>query len=185
MNCQNNINYSVIADPSQKYNEINKKVISFTKQYFHMMKNHAYQLTLIERQMNEYNLKEEVKVKPLLDNQFYLIKELIKIINTLLSERRGFQVSKKLKNPVIHDSLKTNKTKTTNISHAFFKPYYVIDNSYCQLNNIKESRMNSKERMMTKSENSNLRNKSTSIKKKNEKKNTKSKTNFCIKCCDS
>ena len=80
MNGQNNLKYYVISDISQKYDDINKKIINFTKLYFYTMKNHSYQIIQIENKLNEYNIKGEVKIKQLLENQQNIIKELIKII---------------------------------------------------------------------------------------------------------
>lgn len=84
----NDLKYYVISDSSQKYDEINQIIIKFTKLYFFTMKNHSYQISQIENKINEYNVNGEVKIKQLLENQQNIIKELIKIINNFLLEKK-------------------------------------------------------------------------------------------------
>lgn len=61
---QNDLKYYVISDSSKKYDEINQIIIKFTNLFF-TMKNHSYQISLIENKINEYNVNGEVKVKQL------------------------------------------------------------------------------------------------------------------------
>ena len=49
------------------------------------MKNHSYQITQIENKLNEYNIKSHINIKELLQRQQNIIKELVNIINHLLS----------------------------------------------------------------------------------------------------
>ena len=90
----NDLKYYVISDITQKYNDINKKIIKFTKLYFYTKKNHSYQITQIENKLNEYNIKGKVKLKQLLENQQNIIKELIKIINNILKDIRNHENNK-------------------------------------------------------------------------------------------
>ena len=80
---QNDLKYYIISDNTPKYNVVNNKIIKFTKLFFYTMKNHSYHITQIENKINEYNVKGEVKIKQLLENQQNIIKELIKIINEI------------------------------------------------------------------------------------------------------
>ena len=125
MNGHNDLKYYVISDITQKYVDINQKILNFTKLYFYTMKNHSYQITQIENKLNEYNIKGEVKIKQLLEKQQNIIKELIKIINNLLFESRNNEISKKLEEQIKIDSyqLKTRNLITNNNSHIFSKPY--------------------------------------------------------------
>jgi hypothetical protein len=91
---QNDLKYYIISDNTQKYKEINNKIIKFTKLYFYTMKNHSYQITQIENKLNEYSIKDEVKIKLLLENQQNIIKELIKIINDIFQENRNIDIKK-------------------------------------------------------------------------------------------
>ena len=74
----------IILDNTNKYNEINQKIIKESKIYFKIMKNHSFQITQIENKLNEYNIKNNVSIKLLLQNQQNIIKDLIIIINNLL-----------------------------------------------------------------------------------------------------
>ena len=67
---QNDLKYYIISDNTQKYKEINNKIIKFTKLYFYTMKNHSYQITQIENKLNEYNIKSHINIKEL---HYYLI----------------------------------------------------------------------------------------------------------------
>ena len=175
MNGQNNLKYYVISDISQKYDDINKKIINFTKLYFYTMKNHSYQIIQIENKLNEYNIKGEVKIKQLLENQQNIIKELIKIINNLLFERRNSQISKKLEEQIKIDSyqLKQNNilTNNNNNTHIFSKPFYPLGKSNNFKNNLKEKRLHSNENMKNISTNETFRSNLTkSVDDKNAKK---------------
>ena len=173
MNVQNDSNYSVISDPSSKYRAINKRIIDYNKLYFLTMKNHCYQLAQIQSKINEYNVNGEVKIKQLLEKQNYLIKELINIINSILSERRIRQISKKIEDPIEKDSFRFSqeKIKTPNIRDAFFRPYYILEKLNNQKAHLKEKRANSNEGKKKISENEPLKKKlSKSVEYKNRNK---------------
>jgi hypothetical protein len=72
-------------DNNNKYDEINEKIIKVTNSYLKIMKNYSFQLTQIENKLNEYNIKNDIKIKLLLQNQQSIIKDLINIINKILS----------------------------------------------------------------------------------------------------
>lgn len=75
----------IIFDNNNKYDEINGRIIKVTNLYFKVMKNYSFQLTQIENKLNEYNIKNDIKIKQLLQNQHSIIKDLINIINKILS----------------------------------------------------------------------------------------------------
>ena len=83
----NDLNSYIIFGNSIKYDDINQRIIQEAKTYYKTMKNHSYQLTQIENKLNEYNMKSRIKIKQLLQKQQDLIKELINIINQLLSSK--------------------------------------------------------------------------------------------------
>ena len=91
----NDLNSYIIFGNSIKYDDINQRIIQEAKTYYKTMKNHSYQLTQIENKLNEYNIKGEVKIKQLLENQQNIIKELIKIVNNCLKEIRNNEILKK------------------------------------------------------------------------------------------
>lgn len=99
----NDLKYYVISDETKKYNEVNHKLIKLVNLYFYTMKNHSYQLNQIENKLNEYNINGEVKIKQLLENQQNIIKELIKIINNFLLEKRNSELAKKFEEQIIID----------------------------------------------------------------------------------
>ena len=75
----------IIFDNNNKYDEINGRIIKVTNLYFKVMKNYSFQLTQIENKLNEYNIKNDIKIKQLLQSQQSIIKDLINIINKILS----------------------------------------------------------------------------------------------------
>ena len=75
----------IIFDNNNKYDEINGRIIKVTNLYFKVMKNYSFQLTQIENKLNEYNIKNDIKIKQLLQSQQGIIKDLINIINKILS----------------------------------------------------------------------------------------------------
>ena len=147
----NDLKNYVISDSSQKYDEINQRMIKFTKLYFYTMKNHSYQITQIENKINEYNVNGEVKIKQLLENQQNIIKELIKIINSFLLEKRNNEVVKKLEDQMKMDKfdkiekldinennlpLKIKNIITNNNVHSFVPSHYPIVKSIYNKNNF-------------------------------------------------
>ena len=82
---KNELKNYVILDNNNKYDEINEKIIKVTNSYLKIMKNYSFQLTQIENKLNEYNIKNDIKIKLLLQNQQSIIKDLINIINKILS----------------------------------------------------------------------------------------------------
>lgn len=84
---RNDLKYYIIKDNTKKYDEINLKIMNLAKTYFKTMKNHSFQITQIENKLNEYNIKSNIKIKQLMQNQQLLIKELINIINNILLKK--------------------------------------------------------------------------------------------------
>ena len=140
----NDLKYYVISDISPKYDNINKKIIKFTKLYFYTMKNHSYQLAQIENNINQYNIKGEVKIKQLLENQQNIIKELIKIINNILQENRNNKIINKNEERIKIDyfPLKQKNIIMNNNLHIFAPFNYSITKPNYQKNNSKEKRLN-------------------------------------------
>ena len=83
----NDLKSYVIYDNTKKYDEINQKIIEEAKIYYKTMKNNSFQITQIENKLNEYNMKSSIKIKQLLQKQQNIIKELVNIINQLLSSK--------------------------------------------------------------------------------------------------
>ncbi len=179
MNGQSELKYYVISDFSQKYEDINKKIIFITKLYFNTMKNNSYLLSQIEIKLNEYNVKGEVKIKQLLERQQSLIKELIKIINNIIFESRNSQISKKLEEQLQLDCFplkQKNIITTTNNCHIFSQPHYILDKPKHLKKNVKEKRINLNENLKSISTNETIKNNKTkSVDDKNVKKIIKQK----------
>lgn len=127
----NELKYFVISDTTQKYEEINKKIIKFSKIYFNLSKNYSSQLN------KNQNGNNEISIKQLLDNQHNIIKELVKIINDILIEKINSEVVKKLEGQSfdISDEPLEQKSNTTNVGSL---SNYSIDKSYYKQYNIKE-----------------------------------------------
>ena len=125
----NDLKYYVISDSSQKYDEINQVIIKFTKLYFFTMKNHSYQISQIENKINEYNVNGEVKIKQLLENQQNIIKELIKIINNFLLEKKNNEVVKKLEDQMKMDKFDKIEKKDINENNLPLKIKNIITNN--------------------------------------------------------
>ena len=101
------------------------------------MKNHSYQITQIENKLNEYNIKGEVKIKELLENQQGIIKELIKIINNILAKIRNDETSNKSEDFI---PLKQKNIIMNNNLHIFALPNYNIGKINYTKNNMKENK---------------------------------------------
>ena len=120
----NELKSFVISDTSPKYEEINKKIIKFSKIYFTLSKSNSSQINKNQNSNNEINIKQ------LLDNQHSIIKELVKIINDILIEKINSEVVKKLEGQSfdISDEPLEQKSNTTNIcsvsNYSIDKPYY-------------------------------------------------------------
>ena len=143
----NELKSFVISDTSQKYEEINKKIIKFSKIYFALSKINSSQLNKNQNDNNEINIKQ------LLDNQHNIIKELVKIINDILIEKIKSEVVKKLEGQSfdISDEPLEQKSNTTNIcsmsNYSIDKPYYKqynIKEKLCEPINNKNSIINNK-----------------------------------------
>jgi len=143
----NELKSFVISDTSQKYEEINKKIIKFSKIYFALSKSNSSQLNKNQNDNNEINIKQ------LLDNQHNIIKELVKIINDILIEKINSEVVKKLEGQSfdISDEPLEQKSNTTNIcsvsNYSIDKPYYKqynIKEKLCEPINNKNSIINNK-----------------------------------------
>ena len=135
----NDLKYYVISDMTPKYDEINRKIVKFTKIYYNTMKNHSYQISQIENKLNEYNIKGEVKINQLLENQQIIIKELIKIINNCLKEIRN---NENLKKSEEYFPLKQKNIIMNNNLHIFTMPHYSITKNNYSKNKTKEKRTN-------------------------------------------
>lgn len=154
----NEFKYFVISDTTQKYEEINKKILKFTKIYFNLTKNYYTQLIQIENKINNYNNFGEIKITQLIENQHKIIKELVKIINDIFLEKINSEVIKKLEGKSI-DTFYEPLTQKKNImnknldifSHSNYfskKPNYIQnnkkekiykDNNYIKNNIIKNN----------------------------------------------
>ena len=91
----NELKNLVISDKSKKYEEINKKIIKFSKIYFYLLQNYSPQLFQIDKVINFKNFGE-IKITQLLENQHNIIKELVRIINEIIIEKINSEVIKKL-----------------------------------------------------------------------------------------
>jgi hypothetical protein len=93
----NELKNLVISDTSKKYEEINKKILKFSKIYFYLLQNSSPQLIQIEKAIN-INSKNfgEIKITQLLANQHSIIKELVRIINEIILEKINNEVIRKL-----------------------------------------------------------------------------------------
>ena len=110
----NDLKNYIIFDNTKKYDEINEKVMKLTKTYFKTMKNHSFQISQIENKLNEYNIKNKIQIKKLLQNQQNLIKELIVIINQMLSYKSTNDTNSfKSKNISENSSSLNKKNKNT------------------------------------------------------------------------
>ena len=143
----NELKSFVISDTSQKYEEINKKIIKFSKIYFALSKSNSSQFNKNQNDNNEINIKQ------LLDNQHNIIKELVKIINDILIEKINSEVVKKIEGQSfdISDEPLEQKSNTTNIcsvsNYSIDKPYYKqynIKEKLCEPINNKNSIINKK-----------------------------------------
>jgi hypothetical protein len=152
----NDLKYYVITDMTPKYDEINRKIIKFTKLYFNTMKNHSFQISQIENKLNEYNIKGEVKIKQLLENQQNIIKELIKIVNNCLKEIRNNEILKKNEE---YFPLKQKNIIMNNNLHIFTVPHYPnsITKANYSKNKTKEKRTNTSENYKNTTTNDTLR----------------------------
>ena len=140
---QNDLKYYIISDFTPKYNEVNNKIVKFTKLYFYTIKNHSYQIAQMENKLNEYSVKGKVKIKQLLENQQNIIKELIKIINDILQENRSDNSKKNEKKIEIdYFPLKQkNIIMNTNL-HIIAEPNHFITRPNYLKTKIKERNIN-------------------------------------------
>ena len=154
----NELKSFVISDTSQKYEEINKKIIKFSKIYFTLSKNNSSQLN------KNQNINNEINIKQLLDNQHNIIKELVKIINDILIEKINSEVVKKLEGQSfdISDEPLEQKSNTTNIcsvsNYSIDKPYYKqynIKEKLCEPINNKKNIINNKNNIINNKNNIN------------------------------
>ena len=128
----------VISDTTQKYEEINIKILKYVKIYFYVSKNYSSLLNQIEIKINNNYNNNEIKIKQLLDNQHNIIKELIKILNNILIEKINSEVIKKLEAQSfeISDDPYEQKSMTTNV---FTQSNYSLDKSIYGQGNKRES----------------------------------------------
>ena len=137
----NDLKNFVISNRTQKYDEINKKILKIVKIYFTLMKNYFPQISINENQNNKYNINENLTIKKLLENQNNIIKELVKIINDILLEKINNEVIKKYERQSLEisdDSLyKNNIFKNKNLK-LLLKPKNNINKRNYNKSNKKE-----------------------------------------------
>lgn len=111
-------NYT-ISSKSKNYEEINTKIMKCAKVYHHFIKNYSFQISQIEDKINEYNIREEVRIKDLLENQQNIIKDLVKLLNNVIKnfEKKVVDINsspnpKKDKNKVINNKFLSNPSLT-------------------------------------------------------------------------
>ena len=129
----NELKYFVISDTTQKYEEINKKIITISKIYFYITQKYSYQLNQIEYKINNNN-DNDINIKQLLDNQHNIIKELVKIINNILIEKINNEVIHKLEGQqfdISNEPIK-QKNKSRNISQPIYIQNNISEKVYMQ-----------------------------------------------------
>ena len=123
----NELKYLVISDTSQKYDKINKKILKFAKIYFNIMNNYSSEIISIEKN-NNYFYFGDIKLKELLENQYILIKELVRIINDILLDKINNEVLKKCEDQS-SDSFDEPLLQKNNITNKKIKMLYTPDYS--------------------------------------------------------
>ena len=157
----------IIFDNNNKYNEINKKILKITKIYFKTMKNNSFQITQIENKLNEYNTKNSIKIKQLLENQQSIIKDLINIINKILSYKIPTESNITTQDHKI-ENISTFKDKndkqSINNLKINFLPYKSFAKNYCMNDETKKiNKKNYSEVKINKAENNIIKNKKNRI----------------------
>ena len=110
-----NFGYSVIFN-KEKYKKQNDKIIAIFKDYFTLIDSFSYEINYIENIVNSYLPKKTFNLKKFIENQHLLIKELINIINNLLSKIIQFNIIKS--NSFNKNSIKTLiRHNNTNINY--------------------------------------------------------------------
>ena len=176
----NDLNSYIIFGNSKRYDDINQRIIQEAKTYHKIMKNHSYQLTQLENKLNEYNMKNRIKIKQLLQKQQDLIKELINIINQLLSSKLPTN-NNSLRNYIENDSTKTKDKKNKNYKNFNnFKLDIHLCNSIDKnkISNIKNEKINIKKYIKNKNLNKSLNSVDRNMNKRNN--NNKNTTNKSI-----
>ena len=109
-----NSKYLLITQ-KDKYKNTNDKIISLSKDYYTYINSFLYEINYIEHIVNSYSPKKNFNIKNFLENQQLLIKELVHIINQILtkSKKNNFQSTIK-KNITIKDMIKNHITKKNN-----------------------------------------------------------------------
>ncbi len=135
----NELKYLVISDTTKKYEEINKKILKFSKIYFYLMKNYSLQLIQIEKLFINNNNSGDINIIKLIENQHKIIKELVKIINDTLLEKINTEVIKKLEkkslepfyDPSAQKKIVKNKNLNimSNSNHFSKKPKFYVHNN--------------------------------------------------------
>lgn len=177
----NDLNSYIIIGNSIKYDDINQRIIQEAKTYYKTMKNHSYQLTQIENKLNEYNMKSRIKIKQLLEKQQDLIKELINIINQLLSSKLPTNNNSLRNYKENNNSLKTKVKKNMidkNINN--FKLDIHLCNSIDKksISNLKNVKINIKKYIKNKNSNKSIDSVYRNMNKRNN--NNKNTTNKSI-----
>lgn len=175
----NDLNSYIIFGNSIKYDDINQRIIQEAKTYYKTMKNHSYQLTQIENKLNEYNMKSRIKIKQLLQNQQDLIKELINIINQLLSSKLPTN-NNSLRNYIENDyNSKTKDKKNMNDKNINnFKLDIRLCNSIdkSKITNLKNEKINIKKYIKNKNLNKSINSVDRNMNKRNNPKNSTNKS---------
>ena len=123
----NELKYLVISDTSQKYDKINKKILKFAKIYFNIMNNYSSEIISFEKNNNFFYFGD-IKLKELLENQYILIKELVRIINDILLDKINNEVLKKFEDQS-SDSFDEPLLQKNNITNKKIKMLYTPDYS--------------------------------------------------------
>ena len=175
----NDLNSYIIFGNSIKYDDINQRIIQEAKTYYKTMKNHSYQLTQIENKLNEYNMKSRIKIKQLLQKQQDLIKELINIINQLLSSKLPTN-NNSLRNYIENDyNSKTKDNKNMNDKNINnFKLDIRLCNSIdkSKITNLKNEKINIKKYIKNKNLNKSINSVDRNMNKRNNPKNSTNKS---------
>ena len=98
-----NFRYPLISN-KEKFQKTNDKIEAIFKDYFTLINSFSYELNYIENIVNSYLQKKNFNLKKFVDNQHFLIKELINIINNLLSK---IQFNSNISNSFNKNSIKT------------------------------------------------------------------------------
>ena len=87
MNGGNNFNI-LISVNKEKFSQINTKITNIFKDYYNLVDTYSYEINYIENYINSFKPKKRLNIKNFIDGQQLLIKDLVNIINNLLSSMK-------------------------------------------------------------------------------------------------